>query len=312
MSSGLLNAHNPIAVVKLPVGSFAMVEKKSGRKLRGLHDLQQQLFYPTYSYERATEGPVKVIYHAPTARTFDVGGKAPRRKRRGGIGRGISVDNAITACVKKNVEPRSDQRGAKAFFLSCRRHNMRPVSAQLSVGDSSLFLGTRADVVCVKFDKKSGLEEPGVYLMEVKTGFGKYLYKHTGDRMKAPLQDFTDSPNNQHHLQLALTKHMFQRTFPNIVVKDCFVVYINDTTVCWVKLNSRIDALRVDIVNAIRASAPVRKEKNKKQFKSLKHRLAVLGAAMKKRRKTIGVRTKGVKAGRTKKVKKVKKVKTKA
>lgn len=236
----------------------------------------QEVFYPSYSYESADKGSATNVYLAETAKTYHLG---PPSQRRGRPGKqmGTRVDAAITRCIKLDKAPTRQQRGASAFFMSCRDRGMRPTAAQVAVGDASLFLGTRADVVCKK--------ESDVYLLEIKTGFANYLYRHTGSALKPPLQEFTDSPNNQHHLQLALTKHMYQQTYPDIAVKGCYVVYIRDTTVCWVSLNTRMESLLVDIVNALRVSAPIQRERTKTRFKSLKHRLKVMGEALKKRRK---------------------------
>jgi len=49
--------------------------------------------------------------------------------------------------------------------------------------------------------------------------------------MSAPLQCQTDSLANQHQIQLAATKEMYQRTFPDRVVGECVILHVEGTKV---------------------------------------------------------------------------------
>jgi hypothetical protein len=83
--------------------------------------------------------------------------------------------------------------------------------------------------------------------------------------MKAPLEAFPDSPNNQHHLQLLLNRHLFETTYPGIEVKECFIVYVSHTTVCWVSLNSQLAAISTEIINAVQQTPDSKEEKDEEQ-----------------------------------------------
>lgn len=233
--------------VKISDNAWQMVAR-DGTNLNGLHQVMTEHFYPEYSYEEAKLGPSCGPYDMAAAVTYEFKGQSFRHKT--GTTAGIGLDVGIKRCIDNNESPGIEHPDTCAFFASVAAHKMKAKTAQLGVCDTNLRLGTFIDAVCVPVDKDR-VEQPGVFLLEVKTGFNHCLLKHKG-KMRAPLDTFDDSPHNQHHLQLLLSRYLFQKTYPGIEIKDCFIVYVSHTTVCWVSLNSKLAALSVGIIDAIR------------------------------------------------------------
>jgi hypothetical protein len=268
---------SPINTVPLPGGTWEMIDQK-GRTLRGLHDIIRQQFYPFYSYEAATNGPRTGPYSEPACRVYQI--TQVRNKYRPGQMAGIKLDLAIKNCIESGKAPTVDHPPSCAFFKSVAEHHMRAADAQVAVGDSSMFMGTKVDVVCTPKAKPGDTSAPeaGVYLLEVKSGFDYYLYRHTVNNMQPPLSAFSDSPFNQHNLQLLLTKHMYRKTFPGVKVLGCFLVYVSYTSVCWVSLNTEMEELLDQIVSTLRPIQQARPDNQKKTkvCKSFAQKMAIL------------------------------------
>ena len=243
-------ANNPVSA-KSQTG--AVLDTRARRYLPGVTDTLREAFYPTACESKATQGPAFNVYENEHAEKFEIARVGPAR--RPGLHTGRRVDHEITHCIKNNVPPASYQREAIAFFMSLTApRNGRPVlepkEAQLPVGDPTIPLGTRLDVVCTLAEDKKTTKKR-VVIIEVKTGFKGYLHRHTGVAMKAPLEAFVDSPHHQHHLQLAVSCHLFRCTFPHIDIEAAFVVYLSDSTAVWVRLHAGLQAQTPKIVAAL-------------------------------------------------------------
>ena len=167
------------------------------RTIPGLLDVLKSHFYPKYKYELATYGPAT---SSPLARS--------RRRVKGSRRVGTAFDNAVERSIlllrtyqfrpevfweKKVFDLAIRQRGLKSthklwlqqlyrgnirkpyvknFWEIMRTLKMRPCSAQVTVKHRDLPLATRVDLVCQDVQKR-------YHVIELKTGFESYYYKHT-------------------------------------------------------------------------------------------------------------------------------------
>jgi hypothetical protein len=109
----------------------------------------------------------------------------------------------------------------REFFRQLRKNRLLPVQSQVAVGSEQHRIGTMVDVVATpsshavrsrnhnSFALRAGAE---VFILEVKCGFQRSYRRHTGQFMAYPHR-WTDTPQSQHQLQLAVTCDLFRRTF---------------------------------------------------------------------------------------------------
>ena len=169
---------------------------------RGLTGVIKEVFFPDYLYTGANRAEL------------------PRRGGRGGFARGRLVDREVQRWiqagggrVKKSAKLHLFSR---AFIALTRRLELTPLAAQVVVRDEKCDIGTLVDGV---FLNASGR----VVVVELKTGFEGYKERSTG-RMLAEFSHQTNSPVNQHGVQLAFTHNMFQRTFPQLGAIDALLI----------------------------------------------------------------------------------------
>ena len=191
-----------------------------GAVIRGITKPLKSVFWPEYAFVSASQRTGS----SPS-------GKVPNHKRnskRTGIRRGTRVDREITQIVNAlshsrvhlrdylahykqaphdwSVELRYHAKRMHAFTLSAltalAKKCLIPVHAQVPVCSISHKLATAVDVVCT--DEATG----HIVLVELKTGFQAYATKGNG-AMRAPLAHMTNHPQNQHFVQLLVTKRLF-------------------------------------------------------------------------------------------------------
>jgi hypothetical protein len=162
-------------------------------RCRGLTGVIKDTFYPEYQYRGGT-----------------VTGDTPKRGGQGGFARGRLVDREVQRWVQdgggKVKNPKKLHLFSRAFIALTHRLGLSAVGAQVIVRDEQCDIATLVDAV---FVNKNGR----VVVVELKTGFEGYNESHNG-RMRAEFSHLTNSPANQHRVQLAFTHAMFQRTFP--------------------------------------------------------------------------------------------------
>jgi hypothetical protein len=201
----------------------------SSRPLRGVLNVLKSNFYPTYSYEAAKLGPTHRL-------------AAGVKKIKGGQGTGRKLDRMVSHSIlllrkygipmeslwdrkaylaaskrialvthRKWLKEMFNSKYIQSFWLEMQDKKLRPMSTQVAVRHKTRGIGTMADLVC--------LDAKGAHrVIELKTGFEAYHHKHTATKMKAPFHKQTDSPFNQHQLQLAATSVMYQQTFPQLKI----------------------------------------------------------------------------------------------
>lgn len=113
---------------------------------------------------------------------------------------------------------------ARHFFRMCHVQQLTPVRSQSTVGCVRTPIATMVDVTCIS--KTDG----AVVLIENKVGFSTYLHASTG-RMHRPCDDRSNSPYNQHQMQLALTTHLHNMTHPHQPASRSFVWRYDETGV---------------------------------------------------------------------------------
>lgn len=173
-------------------------------RMRGLTRLMKQAFFPAY---RASGG-----------------GDESRRVDGAGRARGARVDrelSAIAAARRKANAPNTHVR-TRQVLRTLRDRGFQPLASQVAVRSPDDGVATAADLLCryapgteqrgSPFPKRPKrvreCDAPAV-VVEVKIGFSGYA-SVGGRYMRAPFQGRTDSPANQHQIQLALTVHMLE------------------------------------------------------------------------------------------------------
>ncbi len=205
-------------------------------KLRGIIPHLTKRFYPSYSYAKAIKNcpPQSNDKRIKADKSTNVG--------RPGCSLGIKMDKEIARTVKlanKHKLPAEfffDKKHASRskvsvsvrkglaklmpfvprFWRVCSKLKLTPIDTQVFVGCEKARVGSACDVV-VKDSRNR------YCILEIKTGFG-YYESHTTVPMKKPFHAKTDSPHNQHQLQLAGTRLLYRHTFPDHKMGDCFVL----------------------------------------------------------------------------------------
>ena len=208
----------------------------NGKAMRGIHPVIRKTFFPQYTFVAAT---ISERSHA-SVHPGDANNKVTRL--RPGMKAGLLVDTEIKRTFKfaikyaipvsafisveaqkkyasnatlnwtekeKTLFQKKLAHGTTMIWQALYRYNLKPFAAQVPVADVSLRLGSAVDFVC-----KDTLGRH--VIIEVKTGYSSYYYKHTNKPMLH--LNITDTPANQHQLQLLLTYELFRRTFPNVAM----------------------------------------------------------------------------------------------
>jgi len=204
----------------------------------GLHI--SDCFFPSYTFERASMGPVEQVGGDAKGRTKSPASKrkaAPRGHARAML-LGSRVDKQlqqVTACLRDYphlsvatfLQPKTaavaDARQTVRYRIQTLRgtlnkhtreilrvlqiRGLRPLQSQEVVCHEALRIGTAVDLVC------RNERTTQVCVLEIKTGYDGYYFHHTTHNMLPPFEKLNDSPHNQHQLQLAMTLLMFSRVY---------------------------------------------------------------------------------------------------
>lgn len=234
-----------------------------GTKLRGLTTgLLRNKFYPNYQHHQATRcdeetEPFMTIESDDGTITQPKKTKInPKRFKRMVKARGTRVDTQVSKAIqwihKHDLSPNLfDLHGAlkpdltekindsntikqihrwlanktihsRLVFTAMRRLKLVPLATQVIVRNPKLRIGTAVDVVA----KDTTTDE--IVLIELKAYNVATLHNYC-QRLKAPFQQFTDSPLNQAFLQLSATRSLYKRTFSNETCSEkAFVFIVSD------------------------------------------------------------------------------------
>ena len=212
----------------------------TGRIIPGLLDGNAALFYPTYSYERATldtvvshtfnttmTGPGESSRAAGVRTTPGSRSHRNRSVKRGNLldtqmGRTTSYfkrykvphsfffDGEVRRTWSKTDVPAHVRSYCSPYTRACWKTfaelDLSPVAWQVAVGCMRMRRGTMLDMVC--------RNSRGQFIVvEFKTGFNSYYYKWTGAYMRSPFHRQTDCAFNQHQLQLLMGAELYRRSF---------------------------------------------------------------------------------------------------
>ena len=230
-----------------------------GKALRGVHPIITQAFYPYYKYEQAIYGP---------ASAHTSSNKHALTRFKPGMRTGTLLDNELKRTIKlcrkydlpasafvsheRQVAHANRIGVTKADMLLFKKKssiatlrvwqtfvklNLKPLRAQVPVGDLNLKAGTGVDVECVdEFNCK--------VVIDTKLGFQAYYHKHTGHMLKSILPQQTDCPANQHQLQLLVTFELYRLAHPGAKMGPAYIFRVDAFGVevipmqGWVKTNA--------------------------------------------------------------------------
>lgn len=237
------------AAPKVRFDGFHKCFFKGDQRISGLIPLLTKRFYPHYSFTKATLNKED----SETTEYRQRQEKKKKHRRAIGVDIGLALDRQITRTVKifnlfpnasvhtftsrallqesgmpqwakeecKNLLPQT-----YSFWKAMEALKLRPVETQLAVEacHKGRYYATAVDVVCI--------DKNGDYvLVECKSGFTGYYTRCTEKYMKAPLQQRTDSLANQHQLQLAATREMFEFTYPEKRVASSIILHFEGAKV---------------------------------------------------------------------------------
>jgi hypothetical protein len=129
---------------------------------------------------------------------------------------------AITAKKRSKVVPPPAKTNSerhvfsRAFITLMHKLKLRPIGAQVVCRCAICDIATLIDAVFI--DKNNC-----VVLVELKCGFEGYIDEFTGN-MQGVFKSLTNAPKNQHQIQVAFSRCMFERTFPELGAIDALVV----------------------------------------------------------------------------------------
>ena len=201
-------------MVSIPLESEIEWDNKlntiAGKKLlRGVTDVLKTTFYPCYSYRKATNGPITKQQDPMRNKLHNIyfGPK--------GLKGGINLDDMVERYHKYNII--TEDAVMKSFIRILDGRTIEACQFPVMIGDLNL-------CTCVDLILRVGKRR--LLLVELKTGYGKYKYRHTGNNMKFPFDYLDDSPINQHKLQMMIGQKMFQKMYPQFNV-SCEIWYVS-------------------------------------------------------------------------------------
>lgn len=194
-------------------GSFVSKQKdKSGTtkdvKLSGLTNILKRHFWPNYKYSRnrystgtgarnAHEGRLRgTVVHKQIRDFFNLDEETFFAKYK------LAGNKKKSDKHKENIHEYTHK-----LILAMKKWKIAPIVSEIPCMDMDIKTGTAADGLCI--DQKTG----GLIMFEWKCGFDHYFLRGNG-YMKGPeaLTKFSNCPMYQSQLQLAFTKHMFEKT----------------------------------------------------------------------------------------------------
>lgn len=174
----------------------------------------RELYYPEYAFTGSA--------NPPSGKRAD-----------NGMSRGRRVDAEVQGWIRErlrqptalrnptSVRSRTPHVFCRAFIALMERLRLRPIGAQVVVRCDRCDLATLVDAVFVDARER-------VVLVELKCGFEGYVDRSNG-KMRGVFGELSNAPKNQHQIQLAFTRCMFERTFPEFGRVDALVVRMTET-----------------------------------------------------------------------------------
>eukprot|EP00854_Cymbomonas_tetramitiformis_P000167 gene167-301_t len=161
----------------------------------------------------------------------------------------IQADGRLPSAVEFASESAVVQhRPTRKILKYLEAIGLMPVDAQVRVVDTDARCRTAADIVCARVERISSL-----VIVEVKCGFDGYVSLSSG-RMQFELRKVPDSPRNQHHLQVAVTRELYMRTYTGDV--DAIVLWANESTVRHERVERWAAVHASDVLDRIKKKAP--------------------------------------------------------
>jgi hypothetical protein len=180
----------------------------------------------------------------------------------GGMARGRLVDNEVQDWIHRQLKPAEIVVAAKkrsktvvtvaktnaerhvfsrAFIALTHKLRLRPIGAQVVCRCALCDVATLIDAVFI--DKNDR-----VVLVELKCGFEGYIDEYTGN-MQGVFRSLTNAPKNQHQIQVAFSRCMFERTFPELGPVDAIVVRMTTSGAHVSRVTSDVDKIARRVFN---------------------------------------------------------------
>lgn len=202
-----------------PAHIFQYTESDGGavRRLGGLHNFNQRLFYPGFVYPTFKPDP-KSNNGAPAG---PVGGKML----------GIRVDNNISHYLQGHTRYENMCHPAQRVISAITNHlKWTPAGAQITIASLAYRTATQADLIC---RTQSG----DLALVEVKTGYEGYFDTYQTGMMHGCLSDVPNTCYNQWQLQMLWMKTVLRDEYDlDIPYANVRLVHSTSTHITLYKL----------------------------------------------------------------------------
>lgn len=238
---------------------FALSTPNGEVTLPGLNEHLRDVYFPDYVYIRkSTDG------------TTGAGSIA------GGMMRGQVVHeqlmdfaNMSKVQFEKSYKDANVELYTKKAVLALREWGYKPMWAEVCVWNETI--ATRID--CIVTNKDGDF-----ILIEWKTGMDNYFKRGSGPMKGVLKEKYSNSPLNQAHLQLLMSRMMIEREY-GIEVDNQFVVHIHGNGVDKYPLPPTMEELKNTIYNifvisvkSARQAQKIRRESQKKEQKRNRRR----------------------------------------
>lgn len=214
---------------------FAEIVARTGSSTRCMHGrgitaVIKAKFFPDYAFRPSAcnIAPPKHVHNS-----------------KNGMSRGRLVDGQIQKWIKSRNDiikkkPPTMHLFARAFVELTKKLKLTPIGTQIVVRDERCDIATLVDSVFINSKGR-------VVIVELKTGFEGYN-DTSNARMKGKFSYLSNAPANQHQLQLAFTRCMFEGTFPEFGEVHALLIRMTDSGAHVRSLDRRVGETAKEIV----------------------------------------------------------------
>lgn len=223
----VIESHPNYRQIRYNKARVGFVDSVTNKKLKGITDGLDQCFWPEY---RLKVSPTTERDRLESEFTF--GRQIHAYGPDGGQRRGSIIHRELK--VHADMKRASDEEWTR-YKQQCHEkelaewtlmvlgqleaNGLHLMFSELCVGDRENGLATAIDMVCVD-------EENRWHLVELKTGYANVFTEHCSTLTRVD-RVMGDCPLNQAKIQLAITRHLFDKTFPEVPIGGMHVLNVN-------------------------------------------------------------------------------------
>jgi hypothetical protein len=227
--------------------------------LRGITDLLKCTFYPYYSFKTATKGPFVSCFNIDFSSSGLIGVQLGKR-----------LDLEMNKYSNNKLDMTTSLQESKVLINYLMSKTITIINCQFPVCDE-------LSRVCTCIDLLGQTSDGAYVIIEIKTGYRTYKYKHS-NQMSVPFEYSNDCVHNQHQLQLLLTTMLFEKSFPNVVTTS-LLLYVYTDQVVEHRINQKFYDSKEKMFNIIQSTSSQTKKirrynrnVNTRQYRKIRNR----------------------------------------